>query len=123
MKYASLLLAMLIVVPATGQEHAPTAARCQADAAVWGDRQAEADCLDAGAEKNTTKIGGLGYKEVIARIGEMEKCVKIDPPGKDKYYEVAVFYNSSVLSSRVYNFMQRHDFWPLFAAEDTEGKR
>jgi hypothetical protein len=118
-----LLLLLLLVVPATGQEHAPIAAQCQADAAVWGDTALESKYLDASDSPTQTEIGRLGLKEVMDRINEMRACLKTDPARQARYYEIAMWYTGSVLSGRVYDFMTRHDLWPQFRLEDGQGKR
>jgi len=122
MKPFFLLLGLFLVIPATGQEHAPTAAQCQADAAVWGDTQVENRYLDA-QTSDQTEIGRLSYREVAARMTEMGACRKVDPLRENKYYEISSFYSGVVLSSRVFDFMTRHDLWGQFKLEDTQGKR
>ena len=62
MKPFLLLFGLLLVVPATGQEHAPTAAQCQADAAVWGDSGSQLEYQKAVAAflSNRTNVGAMG---------------------------------------------------------------
>ena len=128
MKPFLLLFGLLLVVPATGQEHAPTAAQCQADAAVWGDtdiriefENAETAFLRNGTP-NRTDVNRLAAEEVRARITEMAQCEKVDAPRITQYGDVASFYNE-VFSARMFNFISRHDFWPQFKLEDSQGKR
>ena len=98
MKPFLLLFLLLLIVPATGQEHAPTAAQRQADAALWGDTELENKFLHAYASPDQTEIGRLGWKEITARMAEMRDCRKVDPAREGRYYDIAVFYNNSVLS-------------------------
>ena len=56
-------------------------------------------------------------------MAEMRDCRKVDPAREGRYYDIAVFYNNSVLSARVYDFMTRHDLWAQFRVEDSQGKR
>lgn len=128
MKRFLLVFIMLLVIPATGQEHAPTAAQCQADAAVWGDpavmtefRNAETAFLTNGTPDRTV-TNKLGYEEIIARMTELLDCEKVDPPRTAKYGDVASFYHE-VLSGRWYNFITRHNLWNQFQLEDNQGKR
>jgi len=65
MRFALVLFVLLVVVPTTAQEHAPTVAQCHADA--------------------NTAVSPLAWNEVNARTVEMAECITIDP-GELKYF-------------------------------------
>lgn len=123
-----LLLLLLLAVPAMGQEHAPTAAQCQADVAVWGDEKMQTEYLDAetafikNGTPNKTDVAKLPFGELQARIMEMGDCMKVDPQRLEKYHDALAFYHS-VGGDRLFRFITRHILWPQFNLEDAQGKR
>jgi hypothetical protein len=128
MKRIVLLLLMLTAVPAGTQQHAPTVAQCQADAAVWAPPEMQTEYLKAQTAHikygtpNETSTNKLPIKEVLARIDEMGDCQKVDHRNWEKFLEIQSFY-SNVQTDRVQDFMTRHDLWPQFRSEDAQGKR
>ena len=128
MKKASLLLGLLLVVPVTAQEHAPTAAQCQADVAVWGNTDTLSEYAQAQSAfvrdgiPNRTGIAKLSWTELTGRVSEMADCSKVDPQQAVRYSTAWLLY-TTVESNRVNNFMTRHDLWSQFKEEDAQGKR
>ena len=122
------LLAILVVVPMMAQQHAPTAAQCQADFAVWGIVQDQIDYNKAetahsnfGAP-NHTIINRLSLKQLQERGGEMGDCVQVDSAHSDDYFSASRFY-FSVVADRYFNFIERHHLMAQLKAEDTAGAR
>ncbi|MBZ5698408.1 MAG: hypothetical protein LAN18_07655 [Acidobacteriia bacterium] len=130
MKPKTLILCLILfIVPrATGQEHAPTAAQCQADVAVWGDSSLETEYNEAqttfvnSGTPNKTDVAKLGWDEVTARQNEMITCVKVDRENFAKYLDAMRFYHS-VMADRLFNFVTRHNLWSQLKSEDAQGKR
>jgi hypothetical protein len=124
----TLLLILFIVPRATGQEHAPTAAQCQADVSVWGDFTLKSEYKDgviaylSNGTPNKTDVAKLGWDEVVARRTEMGTCTKVDAQNFAKYSDALQFYNS-VTADRLFDFVTRHNLWPQFKSEDAQGKR
>lgn len=128
MKPFPLFFGLLLVVSTTAQEHAPTAAQCQADVAVWGDSEIINQYLNAELYSYQTKtanraeISKLGWQEVDAREAEMAVCPKVDPQGAKRYVDTANFYEM-VMGHRLGDFVMRHNLWQQFSKEDAEGER
>jgi hypothetical protein len=110
------------------QQHAPTAAVCQADLAVWGDLAMQTDYFKSETASTENKIPSqneihrIPIREVIARELEMGDCAKVDPDKKQSYYDTLGFYRS-VHGDRLEHFVIRHGLYPQFAREDDAGKR
>jgi CelD/BcsL family acetyltransferase involved in cellulose biosynthesis len=132
MTMCRLVLAMgllfLVVEPLGAQQHTPSAGRCQADAALWGDLQlrtqynkAQVDQLTNGT-RNQTEVARLRVTEVIERAIEMRDCMKVDAEHSHLYSDIAAFY-SSVKSDRLQAFIERHGLVAQFAQEDAKGLR
>jgi hypothetical protein len=128
MKPFLLLFGLLFVVPATGQEHEPMAAQCQADAAVWGDSGVITEYLNArtafmerGAA-DRTEVTKLGWKQINMRMSEMGRCAEIEPQRVQQYVDAADFYER-VIGDRLGDFVMRHNLWSQFKKEDDQGKR
>ena len=102
-------------VMGTGQvEHAPTVAQCQADQRLWF-AEIEADA------KGSNK--GLPTLAVIrAWHSEMMDCQDVDPDNRYKYSNTHSEITAEELL-RLRHFMDRHDLWEKFIAEDAAGKR
>jgi hypothetical protein len=120
---------ILFVVPtATGQQHAPTAAQCQADVAVWGDSSLRTAYNEAqtayvtNQTPNKTDVAKLDFQEVNDRQSEMIICTKVDTQNFDKYFDAMGFYHS-VLADRLFNFVTRHNLWAQLKSEDAQGMR
>jgi hypothetical protein len=113
MKTLLLAVAILIAVPALGQEvkHAPTAAQCQADQRLW----------------LSTLESNHGFEDVrmptlVAWEHEMSQCQAVDPPNNIKYYNTWG-EGKAEESLRERDFITRHGFYDQFIAEDAAGKR
>jgi len=93
-------------------KHAPTVEQCQADQRLWFSR------LEGG---DSAKIPEP-YDVLSEWASEMGECDKVDPPNRQKYYDT----HSEIQAYqfvRVMDFMDRHDLWDKFKAEDAAGKR
>ncbi len=107
---AVLALILLSAANARMQEHAPIAAQCQADKAVWA------------SELDPAEISKIGVEELNKRMWEMAACQKVDSPNSAGYVKVATVYLMAI-NARYYNFIERHDLGAQFLREDAEGKR
>jgi hypothetical protein len=108
-----LILAFAVVLLAaslTGQvEHAPTVAQCRADQRLWRSQ------LDKDASS-------LKYAALRTMAEEMIACDTVDPPNHQDYYDAATIASTNIVI-RMSAFMQRHQLWHEFLAEDAAGKR
>jgi hypothetical protein len=93
-------------------EHAPTVARCQADQRLWLAQ------LEVDARSNT-----LPTVDVIRTWSSgMMKCEDVDAANRLKYYDT----ESEIITERMLrleHFLDRHDLWQKFKAEDAAGVR
>jgi hypothetical protein len=128
--YIAVVLFLAVVALAAGrQQHAPMAAQCQADAAVWyrdSERRIEYMNAEAAHMKygtpNQTEPNKLSFDEIQARIDEMNDCMGVDPKSLLKYSDTLNYY-AGMERNRVFSFMKRHDLWSQFHSEDAQGKR
>jgi len=111
-----LLLALLILTSSlVGQnvEHAPTVEQCHADQRLWLAQHEE----DVG---NNTHLPNI---HIIRRWAkEMNDCEKVDPTNQLRYYNTI----SELMTEekmRMEHFLDRHQLWEQFVAEDAAGKR
>jgi hypothetical protein len=128
----TMVIAILILAtaPAFAQqiEHAPTAAQCQADVAVWYSPEASTEYQKAQTawttdhKPNRTPGGKMKVMEAIARMDEMFDCQLVDPQKEDLYYRAGNFYYG-IYADRAINFISRHQLWPEFRKEDAAGLR
>ncbi len=129
--FLQLLLGLLLVVPATGQEHAhaPTLGQCKADVAVWGDSEAQLENAKAqlafmkNGTANKTDVNRLSIQELAERTSEMLDCMKEVPVTEAKDYEDVVSFYGTIDGDRAYNFIVRHGLHDRFLLEDRQGKR
>ncbi len=116
MKTSFIILAMLLAVPAIRQEvkHAPTAAQCQADQALWLSK------LEGVSTSSSMK--DVTYLTLLDWETEMGDCAAVDPQNRNKYYNTSseTVANESM---REHSFIMRHGLLVQFIAEDTAGKR
>ena len=87
-------------------EHAPTVEQCRADASVW----------------QVENLSRPSQRELIARYGEMDKCISVDTDRAGRYANVA-FVIMGEMYSRTWNYIGRHNLRQQFYAEDDAGKR
>ena len=109
----TIVIAALVMFSATTtrvQEHAPIAAQCQADKAVW---------LQQLNHEETTK---LLVTELSSRLWEMAACQAVDPPNAGDYVKASTIYLMAV-DVRYQNFVKRNNLVQQFLQEDAEGKR
>jgi len=131
MKAFLLLFGLLLVIPATGQEHAhaPTLEQCKADVAVWGDSDAQLEYSKAqlafvkDGTSNKTEVNKLSMQELNERMAEMSDCMKEVGPIEAKDYEGVVSFYISIDGDRAYDFIVRHGLHDRFLLEDRQGKR
>jgi hypothetical protein len=77
-------------------EHAPTAAQCQADRALWNSQYPTwVDAIDSG-RPFSTPLGQIGIVELLARRKEMTDCQAIDTRSEALYKEVYYYMNTIV---------------------------
>ncbi len=123
---AALILGPALCAPTMAQEHAPLLATCEADVALWYDRDESTTYLNAQTAfwndktPNTTALNRLSLKEVIARHEEMGKCFTMT--NRQIYYDANTSY-MGVYHDRVLDFMHRHKLMGQLMAEDAAGKR
>jgi hypothetical protein len=115
MKTILLATAILIAVPALGQEveHAPTVAQCQADQRLWLSRL-EGD--------DSPKLADVTVITLMKWENETHQCEVVDPQNQHKYYNTWG-EATAVESLRELNFIKRHGLGAQFIAEDAAGKR
>lgn len=118
MKEIFLAVALLVATSAFGQavEHAPTAAQCQADSALWTKKMT--DPADSWA---------LSAKDVSMRTltkwgTEMTDCTTVDPPNTNRYVATQKFI-LLIRGARLQDFVIRHDLAVKFLDEDEAGAR
>ena len=108
-----LILAFAVVLLAAslgGQvEHVPMVAQCQADQRLWSSQ------FDKDASS-------LKCEALDKMANEMSDCATVDPPHKKDYFYTSVQALGNI-TLRTISFIQRHQFWDEFKAEDAAGKR
>ena len=111
MKRAGTVLALFFLIGSTigSQEHAPTAAQCQADALFWSSNPKD-------------QLVKPGVAELSDRAQEMRDCAKADPTGPVNYSMEAGIYDTAI-TIRMQRFMARHHLYSQFLKEDKEGLR
>ncbi|MFZ0737759.1 MAG: hypothetical protein WBL70_12565 [Candidatus Acidiferrales bacterium] len=112
---------------ASAQEHAPLAAQCQADLAVWYSLDMDSEYTiaeTARTEKtpNETEVNKLFLPEIFARTHELGECMEVDSSRRHEYFRASSFY-AGVVSSREHSFLVRHNLIGQVAREDAEGER
>ncbi len=108
-----LLLLFCVVSISLSQEpleHAPTAAQCQADRAVWI------------KDFSTGNIKNVPVTTLNGRAMEMGSCMDVDANHAFDYYTVQA---SSLIETenRQSRFLSRHNLYLQFVEEDAAGKR
>ena len=100
----------ILTVSMCGQvEHAPTVAQCQADQRLWSSQ----------IERSAST---LTFDVLKSRGREMIECYDVDPANAKDYYTTASSA-TAVTAARLSKFIQRHQLWDKFIAEDAAGKR
>jgi hypothetical protein len=129
MKAIAVLFSVLLIATwLSAQDHAPTTEECRADAALWGDPEAQTEynksqtAYVSDGTQNKTDIGQLPYRTISTRMVEMIDCGKVDGQHSDTYFEVQRFYHD-VMADRWYNFIRRHNLMNQFMQEDKKGIR
>jgi hypothetical protein len=108
-----LVLVLLFSISSSTQEvqHAPTAAQCQADQALW-------------LSKLETRGG---TSDIVVQTlhkwqNEMSDCETVDPLNKLKYFNTETKIEAE-LEGRELSFIHRHNLYQQFLDEDAAGKR
>jgi hypothetical protein len=99
--------------PRQAVEHAPTVEQCRADRAYWMSKIEQPD------GRGTADVS---YDTLTEWHKEMRKCEVVDPENSDKYYN-AMGESYAEQLSRMIDFLNRHNLWQQFDAEDAAGKR
>jgi hypothetical protein len=102
----------LLTALSLGQDHAPTVQQCEADQRLWWEQ------LDTQPEE----ISKLSFRKLNQRSGEMADCAVIDEEHINAYNRTSVLLLIQQ-SSRLANFVVRHNLMSQFLAEDKVGKR
>lgn len=111
MKVKFLLFVSLLSTSVTAQvEHAPTVEQCQADQRLW-----------------ISKIEGpAGERPNWDTLADWEKesddCQKVDPTNRFKYYNLGAEIDAERML-RLLHFVNRHNLYEQFIAEDEAKKR
>jgi hypothetical protein len=116
-KRTLLAVAILIAVPAIGQEveHAPTVAQCQADQRLWLSKLEDDGNGRHGLDDVTFRTLNIWKKE-------MRQCEVVDPENSQKYYNT-LSEAMVAIATRELSFIVRHGLADQFIAEDAAGKR
>jgi len=125
MRKTILAAAILFVAPTFAQEvqHAPTAAQCQADAALWNSQKTDFFITYKNTQDvRNTIIEKLTAKELFARSNEMFDCASVDSGRAKDYFATQDTYIELFLR-RMNSFIQRHDLMDQFYQEDEAGAR
>jgi hypothetical protein len=112
----TLCVLLLTLIPSLfGQDHAPTAAQCQADERLW-----ESDLHKASSTKDA--ISRFSFQSLQDRFSEMEDCIAVDEERGPYYASLAGIYGVGV-AARLKHFIERHNLMAQFLSEDAAGKR
>jgi hypothetical protein len=110
MKRCLVLGWLVLTASLVGQvEHAPTVDQCQADQRLWLSQ----------IEGDNSK---LSFDVLRQMAGEMDKCSEVDPANERRYYGTMA-EASAAMALRLSKFIERHQLWAQFEAEDAAGKR
>jgi hypothetical protein len=111
MKIIPFVFLMFLSASGFAQEHAPTAAQCQADERLWSSESKQAT---AGTGFDLT-IRRYSLNELIARSKEMMMCIPVDP-SRGKYESTAMLILSQI-ERRLTRYVQetgqaeKYDAW------------
>jgi hypothetical protein len=97
--------------PAQNVEHAPTVQQCQADQAYWFSKLEQTHGTD-----------DVTYGTLQGWHTEMDQCAVVDPSNRWKYYNTMSESDAEV-ATRLMRFVERHNLWKQFIAEDAAGVR
>jgi hypothetical protein len=116
MKRLWLLVLVLVSFNSLGSQevrHAPTVEQCRADQKLW---------LSKLEEPGSTSLANVTFNELNGWGKEMSDCGKVDPEFHFRYYNTdGEATNEQVL--RLEHFLDRHNLFDQFIAEDAQGKR
>jgi hypothetical protein len=111
MKNLFVIIAMLSMGAAAQDiQHAPTAAQCQADIAVW-------------KSQNKAYIDGLPVNTLVSRANELSDCSKVlDGDGSEWARTMRAAYDQHI-ENRYVHFIMRHGLGQQMVDEDAKGAR
>jgi len=110
MRHCLFLGCLILTASVAGQiTHAPTADQCQADQRLWLSQ------IEAGNSK-------VSFDVLRQMAGEMDKCSEVDPANERRYYSTMA-EASAAMELRLMKFIERHQLWRQFEAEESVGKR
>ena len=87
--------------------------QCRADQRLW---------LSKLEQPNDAGINNVSFNELNAWTFEMDDCRSVDPEFAREYYATEAEAESAAIS-RVEHFLDRHNLYGQFIADDTQGKR
>ena len=87
--------------------------QCRADQRLW---------LSKLEQPNDAGISNVSLNELNAWTFEMSDCLHVDPEFGREYYATEAEAESAAIS-RVEHFLDRHNLYGQFLAEDAQGKR
>jgi len=91
-------------------QHAPTAAQCQADIAVW-------------KTQNKAHIEALPVNTLVGRANELSDCSKVlDGDGSELARTMRAIYDQHI-ENRYVHFLMRHGLGQQMVDEDAKGAR
>jgi hypothetical protein len=93
-------------------KHAPTVAQCRAD------QKSLFAKLEA---PNGVGVANVSYDELEGWGYEMSDCIAVDPEFTKEYYNTLAEAATGQLI-RMERFLDRHNLWGQFGAEDAQGK-
>jgi len=91
--------------------HAPTVEQCRADQRLWLSKL-----------ESENSVASIGYKELNGWSQEMFECRSVDPEFHNRYYNTAAEIAFEKII-RLEGFLDRHNIYNKFMAEDAQGKR
>ena len=86
--------------------------QCRADQRLW---------LSKLEQPNDAGINNVSFNELNAWTFEMDDCRSVDPEFAREYYATEAEAESAAIS-RVEHFLDRHNLYGQFIADDTQGK-
>lgn len=107
---------LLVVIPLWTHaqvKHAPSIEQCRADQRLW---QSKLNAVESFTE--------VGAKELVGWGTEMGECLEVDPsPIFQKAYADTRADTTAVQAIRMFHFIDRHNLFEQYLAEDAQGKR
>jgi hypothetical protein len=124
------LVWLFLGLPLGGQQSPPTVTQCQADRKYFA-AEIERSSVQTLAARAKTRghnsgppriLDGLSARELNKRVVEMLACTAVDDDRLESYIETSDAL-TSVIETREYDFLKRHQLFSQFYAEDAKGLR